>query len=147
MPFLGSFAAAAREAQPERTEWDTFDFAGEKFVVTHEMPAVLVIQLAAALTGRIEQTEGMAAMWEAMRIALGEKGFQKWYKLAVDNAVGMEDVAKLVLALFEAQDGRPTVEASASSAGPTTTSPSSSASSSHPALAHLTPVSQLVLAG
>ena len=145
MAHLGSFAAARREVEP-RTEWDDFDFCGEKFVVTGDIPSMLMLQLAASTTGKVDETEGMAAMWEAFRTALGDKGFAKFYKLAVAESVDVEDIMRVVFALFEAQAGRPTQEAPASSPGPLNISPSSSISSSHPALAHLRPVSE-VLAG
>lgn len=146
MAHLGSFAAALREVEPARAEWDDFDFCGEKFVVNGTIPAILMLQLAASTSGKVSESEGMAAMWQAFTHALGEKGFAKFYRLSLEHNVGVEDIMRVVFALFEAQDGRPTGEASASSPGPSTTSPSLSASSSHPALAHLRPVSE-VLAG
>lgn len=145
MAHLGSFAAAKREAA-ERTEWDTFNFCGEKFVVTSDIPAMLMLQLAASTSGKVDESEGMTAMWEAFRVALGAKPFAKFYRLAVEQEASIEDIMQVILALFQAQDGRPTVQASDSPAGLSTTSPSSSRSSTHPALAHLRPVGE-VLAG
>lgn len=160
MAHLGSFGAAVRELDPD-AEKDTFDFCGEKFEVVGTIPPMLMLQLGAASSGKIEDAEGLAAMWEAMRCSLtapereedgktvpaDETQFQKLYKAAVSKRVSVEDLMQLTFALFEGQAGRPTGEPQGSSPGPSSTSPSSSTSSStHPALAHLRPVSE-VLAG
>jgi hypothetical protein len=147
MVHLGSFAAAKREATRSTEDQDTFDFCGERFTVVADMPGILQFQLGAAVTGVIGEEQGLGACWEALRHGCGEDGFKRFYRLAVDNAVTTEDIMRIVMALFEAQTGRPTQEEPNSSPGPTSTSPSSSTSSStHPALAHLRPVSE-VLAG
>ena len=133
MANLGSFGAAVREADP-RAEKDTFEFCGEQFEVKGEIPPMLMLQLGAAASEKIEQTEGMAALWEAMRCSLTSESdgseFQRFYKLAVTNYVGLEDLIALAMALFEAQAGRPTVQQPASLGGPLPTSPSSSTSPS-----------------
>src|SRR5215212_5385699 len=157
---IGEFGAAKRELAGER---DDFVFCGEVFVIHQQMPAVLMLQLGASATGKIDETEGFAAIWEAMRISLtipahtndlGEEvaenpdQFNRWYKLAVSTGQELEPLMRLVMALFEAQSGRPTEQALASSPGQSRTSPSSSVSStqvapSHPALARLRPVGNL----
>ena len=45
-------------------------FCGEVFEVQRPLPAVLVLQLGASVSGKIEETEGFAAMWEALRVSL-----------------------------------------------------------------------------
>ena len=165
---IGEFGAAKRELAGER---DDFVFCGEVFVIHQQMPAVLMLQLGASATGKIDETEGFAAIWEAMRISLtvpsfkrqppanevpGDDGlvevpenseqFNRWYKLAVSTGQELEPLMRLVMALFEAQSGRPTGQALDSSAGPSTTSPSSSVSSTRAApsaLAHLRPVGDM----
>lgn len=129
------------------------------------MPAVLMLQLGASVSGKIDETEGFAAIWEALRVSLtvpeyhrlaatdeyddadenkmilvpvDDSPFRKLYGLAVDNGVELEDMMKLVMGLFEAQSGRPTRQASASSGGPPSISPSSSTSS------HLRSVDSLI---
>lgn len=163
MASLGEFGAAVRELGVDTRERDTFVFFGEEFTVHGEIPSVLMLQLGASATGKIEETEGLAAMWEALRCsmtkpangAIGEDGepkaddpaeFSRFYKRAVAKYADLQEIMQLTFKLFEAQSGRPTKGASASSPGQSSTSPSSSPSSTHPALAHLRPVSE-VLAG
>ncbi|WP_326564557.1 hypothetical protein [Micromonospora peucetia] len=160
MANLGSFGAAVREADP-RAEKDTFEFCGEQFEVKGKLPPMLMVQLGAATTGKIDEQEGLGAIWEAMRCSLTEPerqvdgetipadpaAFLRFYRLAVERCVELDDLIALAMALFEAQAGRPTAQRPDSQPGSLPTSTSSSGSSStHPALAHLRPVSQ-VLAG
>lgn len=148
MSHLGSFGAAVKELNPA-SDKDTFDFFGEKFEVQATIPPMLMLQLGAAATGKIDDQEGLAALWEAMRCSLDadESGtnFNRFFKLAVSKRCDLEDLMRLAMALFEAQAGRPTEEPRGSSAGQSTTSPSSSTSSSvHPAFAHLKPVNEVL---
>lgn len=156
MAHLGSFGAALREIDPA-AERDTFEFFGEKFTVEGVMPEILRFQLSATLVGGDTGTNGMAAMWGALRAALTKPGadggreddsqFDRFYRLAVARKANTDSLMDLAFRLFEVQAGRPTVEPQGSSAGSSTTSPSASTSSStHPALAHLRPVNE-VLAG
>lgn len=160
---LGEFGAAIKELDPD-AEKDTFTFFGEKFTVVAPMAPMLLFQMAAASTGKVDEAEGFAAIWETMRTCLDQpdlepwtgegddprpepvKQFNQFYKIAVTKAADLPSLMKLAMKLFEAQNGRPTVEPQGSSDGPLRTSPSSSTSSTHPALAHLRPVSE-VLAG
>jgi hypothetical protein len=107
---------------------------------------MLMLQLGAAASGKIDESEGLAAMWEALRCSLGADAFAQFYKAAVAKRADLEGLMRLTFRLFEAQDGRPTEAVPGSQPGPPTTSPSSSDSSTHPALAHLRPVSE-ILAG
>lgn len=150
MSNLGSFGAAAKEANPA-AEPDDFDFFGEKFYVYGTIPAMLMLQMGAAFSGKIPDEEGYAAMWETLRCSLakpewegiGDNGekvtipqddsqFDRFYKLAVSKNADIEDMAQLTLKLFEAQAGRPTGEQSTSAVGPLTTSPSLNGLSSTP---------------
>lgn len=161
MARLGEFGAALRELDPA-TERDTFQFFGEEFAVTGDIPPMLMLQLGASATGKIDEAEGMAAMWEALRCSLTEPGrlnpegtelledssaFNRLYKLAVTRRADMDGLLKLVFALFEVQGGRPTVAAPDSSGGPLTTSPSSSASSSATPVSPFTSVPQVTIPG
>lgn len=157
---LGEFGAAQRELDGEP---DDFVFFDETFVVLGSIPAMLMLQLAAAATGKIDESEGMAAMWEALRCSLtkpattkineageyekieadGEQ-FNRLYKIAVERNCEIDALMRLVFKLFEVQGGRPTQPASGSSRGPSPTSPSSSTSVTHPALSHLRSVDDLV---
>lgn len=150
---IGEFGAAKRELSGEK---DDFVFCGEVFTVQRSLPAVLMLQLGASVSGKIDETEGFAAIWEALRVSLtapefyrlaatdeyeaadekrmilvpeDDMPFRRLYGLAVDNGVELEDMMKLVMGLFEAQSGRPTRPASASSDGPPNTSPSLNTSS------------------
>ncbi|MEU4772967.1 hypothetical protein [Micromonospora sp. NPDC023644] len=149
MAHLGSFGAALREIEPE-SERDTFEFFGKEFVVEGVMPAILRFQLAAAMVGGESGTSGMGAMWGALRAALTKPGgddsqFDRFYRLAVAHKANEDSLMDLAFKLFEVQAGRPTVEPQGSSAGQQATSPSASTSSStHPALAHLRPVSEVL---
>lgn len=162
MSHLGSFGAAAKELDPN-AEKDDFTFFDEKFFVVGTVPQMLMLQLGAALTGKIDDQEGLGAMWEAMRTALtvperetvengavrklpeDDEQFRRFYRLAVQQKCEIEELLKLASALMEAQSGRPTGEPHGSSPGPTSTSPNvNTSSSTHPALQGMTPVSQLV---
>lgn len=133
MSHLGSFGAAVRELDSSAPK-DSFEFFGETFTVVGIIPPVLMLQLGAAATGKIEDQEGLAALWEAMRCSLNAdedgKDFDRLYKLAVRHRCDLEELMKLAMALFEAQAGRPTGGPSGSSLGASTTSPSSNTSSS-----------------
>lgn len=164
MSHLGSFGAAVRELDPDG-ERDTFEFFGETFTVHDTIPPVLAIQLGAASSGKIEETEGLAAIWETMRCSLTKPertiaefdpqtrkpkvqpedsgDFDRWVRLAVTKKCDLEELIRLAMALFELQSARPTEEQSNSPAGPLTTSPSSNGSSSTPQ-ARLVPVEELL---
>lgn len=158
MAQLGSFGAAVREADPG-TAKDTFEFCGEQFEVQDTIPPMLMLQLGAAASGKIEETEGMTALWEAMRCSLtaparqvdGEQvdadpaEFQRFYRLAVAARVDLQELIRLAMVLFESQAGRPTEQQPASPAGllPTSTSSRSSASA-RPALPGYTRVEDLL---
>jgi hypothetical protein len=157
MGHLGDFGAALKELDPNAPK-DTFGFFGEKFEVVDELPPMLIFQLAAAMTGKVEETEGMGAMWEALRVSLGEGEFTRFYKLAIAKRAELNSLMELVMTLFQASGGeRPTVQVSDSPAGQLTTSPSSSTSHSVPpafggdaplewdrSVPHLVPVSQVL---
>ena len=145
MANLGSFGAAVKELDPGG-ERDTFDFFDQQFTIHGTLPPVLQIQLGAAATGKIEEAEGLAAIWETMRCCLsdGEDGsqFDRWFKLAVARRCTLEELLKLAFALFEAQAGRPTEGPSTSSAGLPTTSPNANGSSTPQG--RLVPVAELL---
>lgn len=161
MAFLGDFGAAVKELDPN-AERDTFGFFGEKFKVVDELPPMLVFQLAASMTGKVDETEGMAAMWEALRVSLGDDEFSRFYKLAVAKKADIQSLMELVMNLFQASGGeRPTAQVPDLPTGQSATSPSSSTSVStpqvsgevvevhddrDPSVPHLVPVSK-VLAG
>lgn len=150
MGHLGSFGAAVRELDP-LAEKDSFTFFGETFTVVDTLPPMLMLQLGAATTGKIEEQEGLGAVWEALRCSLtapetyvergggklevkpaDESQFHRFYRLAVARKATLEELLKVAMALFQGQSGRPTEGLPDSSAGQPTTSPSSSISSSTP---------------
>ncbi|MFI5839457.1 hypothetical protein ACIA8K_07055 [Catenuloplanes sp. NPDC051500] len=159
MSHLGSFGAAVRETDPAAAK-DTFEFFGETFVVHGVIPSMLMLQIGAAATGKIDEQEGLGAMWEAMRCSLtvpaaddqpaDGKAFDRLYKLAVNHNCNIDELMRLAMALFEVQAGRPTKEPQGSSPGPSSTSPSASTSSSaspvstHPKLADMVPVAAVL---
>lgn len=168
MADLGAFGAAQRELDKTAPR-DSFTFFGEQFEVVGAIPAVLMLQLGAAATGKVSEQELFSAIWEALRLSLDEpdrdeaegeaeggseqetpepvRQFNRLYKIAVAKACDMESLMRLVMTLFQATDGRPTEAAPGSGAGPLSTSPSSSTSSSTlQALPGMIPVSE-VLAG
>lgn len=148
MTHLGSFGAAVKRIEGTGPK-NEFDFFGESFTVHGVIPPVLMMQLGAATTGKIEEQEGLAALWEAMRCSLtvperfepnpekpgetrtvpadGEQ-FDKLYKLAVSQCCELEELMRLAMALFQEQTERPTGEAPASSPGQSTTSPNTNPS-------------------
>ncbi|GAB7039702.1 MULTISPECIES: hypothetical protein [Catenuloplanes] len=162
MGHLGTFGAAVREANPT-AEKDSFEFFGETFTVHGVIPPMLMLQIGAAATGKIDEQEGLGAMWEAMRCSLtipatGDqpadgKAFDRLYKLAVNHNCNIDELMRLAMALFEVQAGRPTQEPHGSSLGQSSTSPSSSTSSSaspaspadaNPKLAGMVPVATVL---
>ncbi|BEL07822.1 hypothetical protein Q0Z83_060130 [Actinoplanes sichuanensis] len=160
MTHLGSFGAAVRELDP--AERDDFDFFGEKFIVVGVIPPMIMLQIGAATTGKIDDQESLGAMWEAMRTSLtapavgddppDDEAFRRFYRLAVARCCDLEGLLALAMALFEAQSGRPTVPASTSSDGLPGTSTTSNTSSTpspasppqHPALSGMTPVASVL---
>ena len=128
MADLGAFGAAIKALDPA-AEKDTFTYFGEKFEIVSDLPPMLMFQLAASMTGKVDETEGMGALWEAMRIALGDDEFNRLYKIAVDKRDSTEGLMTLVMAIYQNDAGRPTVQPSDSSDGLSTISPSSSPSS------------------
>lgn len=169
---IGEFGAAQHEQRQAAGEKDDFVFYGETFTVEQPMPAVLALQLGAAITGKIDETEGFAAIWEALRISLtvpgyrwlvtppedgavvdedgltvvddDESQFRRFYRLAVERGAGLDALMRLAMMLFEAQTGRPTRQASASSAGRPSISQSSRNSSIPAAPSHLRSVDDLI---
>jgi len=158
MAKLGSFGAAVRELDPD-SERDTFDFFDREFTVHGVIPPMLMLQLGAAMTGKIGEVEGNAAMWEALRCALTIPGdedrgirpddsqFDAFYRRAVDRRCTTDELIKLVFALLGAQAGLPTEQLPTSQDGQLPTSPSSNSSASDtPDSQRLRPVDE-VLAG
>lgn len=150
MAHLGDFGAAVKELDPS-VERNTFSFFGEKFEIIDELPPMLIFQLAASMTGKVDETEGLAAMWESLRTSLDEGPLEDWtgegkdprpeplrqfnnfYKLAVDKKADLPSLMQLVMSLFQESGGeRPTVQVSDSPTGQLTTLPSSNASPSTP---------------
>lgn len=152
MASIGSFGAAVREFD-QGAERDTFGFFDQAFTVEGVIPPMLMLQLGAAMTGKIGDIEGNAAMWEALRCALTRPGdtdaepFEKFYRLAVDRKCSTDELIKLVFTLIGAQAGKATEPPPTSPGGqpPTSTSSSTPASSS-PDSPRLRPVDE-VLAG
>jgi hypothetical protein len=149
MAHLGDFGAAVRELDP-RAERDTFSFFGERFEIVDELPPMLVFQLAASMTGKVEETEGLAAMWESLRVSLDQtldewtgdgpdprpeplRQFNTFYRMAVEKKADLPSLMQLVMSLFQSAGGdRPTVQVSDSQPGQLTTLPSSNTSPSVP---------------
>lgn len=130
MPHLGDFGSAVKELDPT-VERDTFGFFGEQFEIVSDMPPMLIFQLAAAMTGKVAETEAMGAMWAAMNVCLGEDGFKRFYKVAVDRMADVESLMELVMTLFQESGGeRPTEQVSVSPVGLSPTSPNSNTWSS-----------------
>lgn len=141
MASLGSFGAAIREQDPD-AERDTFEFFGETFTVAGDIPAIIELQMSAAIAGKLSGVEGDAAVYAALRSALvadpaeGEQPdigqWDRFCRIAATNRVGPEALTELVLTIVAAQAGRPTVQRSTSDGGslPTSTSSSPSASDS-----------------
>lgn len=141
MSHLGEFGAALRELEGER---DSFTFFGERFELAADVPAIIEMQLAAGLNGSLGEDDAVAAMWDALNEALSAEDFDRFQQIAKEKRADLPSMMRLVFAICAAPAGRPTVRPSASGGGPPSTSPSSSDSSTHPGLAHLRPVSDLL---
>lgn len=131
MANLGEFGAALAELDPNR-EKDTFTFFGREFTVEAEMPPMLHFQIAAVMSGKLDDTEGAAAMWEAQSISLGAEQFAAFYRLAIEKRADLDSLMMLTMALFQGGSGHPTVEVSDSPVGLLPTSQSSNTSPSAP---------------
>lgn len=160
MAHLGDFGAALRELDPT-AENDKFVFFGETFEVVAEFPPMLALQIGALMTGKLEDVEGAGAAWAALEASLGAEAFGRFYRLAIAKRASLESLMEVVMAIFQRDTGRPTVQAPDSPSGQSSTSPSSSTSAStppvsgavvdvnddrDPSVPHLVPVSK-VLAG
>jgi hypothetical protein len=143
MGSLGTFGAAVREFEPDG-ERDTFEFFGETFTVVDVIPGMVALQIGAALSGKISDLDGDAAVWEVLRCSLTRppreadgkpvradaSQFERLHALAIRNRCDSESLVRLALALLEADGGRPTGQQSTSSPGPLPTSTNSSSSAS-----------------
>ena len=136
MADLGAFGAAIKELDPD-AEKDTFTYFGEKFEIVAALPPILMFQLAASMTGKVDETEGMGALWEAFRLALGDDAFNRFYRIAVERRDSNEGLMTVAMAIYQNDAGRPTVQPSDSSDGQSSASPSSSPSSTATDLAPL----------
>jgi hypothetical protein len=146
MASLGTFAAAAREYDPDAHAPDTFEFCGETFTVRGTIPSMLHLTVAAAWVGKLSAFDGDAALYEALRHALtvperkvdgvthlaDTSEWDRFYRLAIDNNVEGEWLTAIVFKIMGAEDARPTERRSTSSDGssPTGTSSNTSASDS-----------------
>lgn len=129
MGFLGDFGAAVKELDPA-TERDSFAFFGETFTIVEDLPAVLILQVGAFMTDKVDESEGLGAMWSALEVSLGAD-FARFYKLALAKRADVQSLMELVMAIFQAVGGeRPTVQVPDLPVGESPTSPSSSTSSS-----------------
>jgi hypothetical protein len=141
---LGEFGAAMRELDPAAPK-DTFTFFGEPYEIVGPIPAILMLQLGAAATGKLREQDLLAAVWDALLVSLDEedrepvegvpapvKQFDRLRQAAMDNRADLETLMKLTMALFQATDGRPTEAVPGSGPGPQSVSPSSNTSSSTP---------------
>jgi hypothetical protein len=143
MAHLGDFNGAIAELEPGDAR-DTFTFMGERFEIVGTAPPILTFQLGAGFTGKTPMVEAMGAMWELWQVSLGEEQFERFYRTAIEKRAHEETLVKLAIAIYEGRSKRPTVEPQGSTPGQSRTSPSSSDSSTHPALAHLRPVDQIL---
>lgn len=143
MTSLGEFDAAVREATPD-AEPNTFVFGGVEFTVAGRIPAILMVQLGAAAGTGVDEVEMAAGLWTVFGRAIGPDRFDEFFQLALERETELEDLMRLAFALYKAQAGRPTKRLPGSSDGPPPTSPNSKPSSTHPALAHLRPVGEIL---
>ncbi len=144
MAKLGSFNAAVREFDPD-AERDTFELAGEEFVVEGVIPPMLVIHLGAAMAGKAGRAEGSAAVWQALRCALSRperraedgrtvredrRQFDRFYQHAVASRIEDDELIALVFTLVGAQAGKVDTPPSTSPPGAPSTSTGSNSSAS-----------------
>lgn len=140
MTDLGAFGAALKELG--RDERDHFTFFGERFELVADVPAIVEMKLAAGLNGSLPEEDAVAAMWEALQVALDEDRepvegepppllqFERFQRIAREKRADLSSIMKLVFKICAAPTGRPTERPSAAGGGPPSTSPSSNSSSS-----------------
>jgi hypothetical protein len=158
MAKLGTFGAAVREFDPDG-ERDEFEFFGQTFEVRGVIPPMLMLQLGAAIAGKIGDMEGNAAMWQALRCALStpeqqdgdkttpsdESQFDRFYLLAVNKRCDIDTLISLVWSLVGAQGGKATAPLPTSPDGqPITSTSSSSSASDSPDSHRLRPVDEVL---
>lgn len=143
MASLGSFGAAAKEADPDADQ-DTFEFCGESFTVVGEVPAMVELTLTASLAGKVGPIEGDTAVFEALRYALTvperEQGgkntpadatqWRRFYQVAVDKKQPGQELSAVALNIIGWQVGRPTERRSTSESGSSQTGTNSNSSAS-----------------
>lgn len=128
MPNIGTFGAAAREADPE-VEPDTFGFFGETFEVADRVGAMPLLRFASVAEQgtQAEDLAGLAAMHELLRDCLASGEWPRFQKVAADNKASAEELMAVCGAVYQAVTGRPTRQPSDSSDGLSTTGESSRA--------------------
>lgn len=158
MGSLGSFGAAVREFDPA-AEKDTFDLFGETFTVHDTVPPMLMLQLGAAMTGKIGRFQSNGAVWQIFESALSipehqEDGktvpadnsqFAKFHELAVRKRCDNDTLIDLVWSIIAAQAGKAEEQQPTSPPGSGTGSTSSSSSASgSPDSPRLRPVDEVL---
>ncbi len=113
MASIGSFGAAVREFAPG-AERDTFEFFGKTFTVEGVIPPMLMVQLGAAIAGKVSDMSGNAAIWEVFRCSLSadddDEQFNLFYQLAVRKRCTLDELLKLALSILGVQAGKEDTE-------------------------------------
>lgn len=158
MASIGSFGAAVRELD-QAAEKDTFDFFGETFTIHGTVPPILMMQLGAAMAGKIGRYEGTAASWLILSSALtvperetddesvdaDESQFRQFVALAARKRCDNDTLINLVWSIIGAQAGKADEQPPTSPPGsPTDSTSSNSSASASPASPDLRPVDEVL---
>lgn len=136
MGSLGSFTVVERTvaAAEGRREQDTFEFAGGTYRVIQSVPSMLpLMQFAAAMSAAEEDDslpmDALGAMYNMLRYCVEPADWAKFEKAAIRAGAGVDTLLPITMAVWESVSSDPTEGPSDSQDGPSTTTPTSKATS------------------
>lgn len=133
MAVIGQFGAAVAEADPN-PEPDTFVFYGDTFTVREQVSALPLMKYAhAAVQNSSNEAYELAAIYEFIRSTVLPEEWDRFERVAIDNAADEAVLIQVTRAIYMAVTSRPTKRPSDSSAGPQPTTNGSNPGSSSPA--------------
>jgi hypothetical protein len=117
MGSLGSFGTV-HEVPADQGEAQTFDYFGTEIKLERDFNQIQLVDLME--TARtVDETDptAMVIVKDTLRVLIDQEEFNTFWNLAKRNRQTLEDLARLMQVLMEAQTERPTQQPSDSSAG------------------------------
>jgi hypothetical protein len=117
----------------------TISFAGEEFAVAERIGLMPLMRFAHIAESGVDSEDmaGLAAMYDLLEQCVAEEDWSRFQRAATKSRADGEALMAVVKDAIEAISARPTSRPSDSSAGPTTTRPSSAGDSSSRVIARL----------